>query len=61
MTGPARSNREPLTQRGELFALEYLANGYNATAAYKATHPRCAQRTAAIVTPASGTEFLKST
>ena len=48
MTGPARSNREPLTQRGELFALDFLANGYNATAAYKATHPRCAQRTAEV-------------
>ena len=48
MTGPARSNRKPLTQRAELFALEYLANGYNGTAAYKTTHPRCAQRTAEV-------------
>ena len=37
-----------LTHGQELFALEYLVNGYNATAAYKATHPRCTQRTAEV-------------
>jgi phage terminase small subunit len=37
-----------LTLCDQLFALGYLANGYNATAAYKATHPRCAQRTAEV-------------
>jgi len=46
--GQARSDPSKLTQVQELFALEYLANGYNATAAYKTTHPRCAQRTAEV-------------
>jgi len=32
----------------ELFALDYLANGYNATAAYRSVHPKCSQRTAEV-------------
>lgn len=32
----------------KLFALEYLANGYNATAAYRSVHPKCSQRTAEV-------------
>jgi hypothetical protein len=37
-----------LTHVQELFALAYLANGYNATAAYRAVHPKCSQRTAEV-------------
>lgn len=56
-----RSRRIPrslngLTHGAELFALEYLANGYNATAAYKATHPGCAQRTAEV----NGSRLLRN-
>lgn len=36
------------TNREEMFALEYLANGYNATAAYRSLHPKCTQRTAEV-------------
>ena len=43
-----RSDPDRLTHSEELFALEYLANGYNATAAYKAVHPRASQRTAEV-------------
>ena len=32
----------------ELFALDYLGNGHNATAAYKAAHPKASQRTAEV-------------
>lgn len=32
----------------QVFALEYLANGNNATAAYRAAHPKCSQRTAEV-------------
>lgn len=32
----------------ELFALEYLANGNNATAAYRSVHPKCSRRTAEV-------------
>jgi phage terminase small subunit len=38
-----------LTQREQLFALEYLANGHNATAAYRAVHPKCHSNNAAAV------------
>ena len=33
----------------ELFALEYLRNGHNATAAYKAAHPKCKNDNTAAV------------
>ncbi|MEQ1934674.1 MAG: terminase small subunit, partial [Fimbriimonadaceae bacterium] len=48
---PGRTPRrlDRLRHCSELFALEYLANGYNATAAYKATHPRCRSAKAATV------------
>ena len=46
--GQARSDPSKLTQVQELFALEYLANGYNATAAYRSVHPKCSQRTAEV-------------
>jgi hypothetical protein len=39
---------EKLTHGAERFALEYLANGYNATAAYRSVHPKCSQRTAEV-------------
>jgi phage terminase small subunit len=39
---------QELTKNNELIALEYLANGYNATAAYRSVHPRCSQRTAEV-------------
>ena len=42
---PAR----PLTRTQEVFCLEYLASGYNATAAYKKSHPRCTSSGAARV------------
>src|SRR5262245_13886680 len=37
-----------LKKNDELIALEYLANGYNATAAYRSVHPKCRQRTAEV-------------
>jgi phage terminase small subunit len=37
-----------LKKNDELIALEYLANGYNATAAYRSVHPKCSQRTAEV-------------
>jgi hypothetical protein len=48
---PSEKSRpdDTLTSCEELFALEYLANGYNATAAYKVTHPRCRSANAAAV------------
>lgn len=41
-------NLDNLTHREQLFVLEYLANGYNATAAYRSVHPKCSQRTAEV-------------
>ena len=38
-----------LSDQDELFALEYLANGCNATAAYRAAHPRCKNNNTAAV------------
>ncbi len=46
--GHRRRSTETGKARDEFFALAYLANGYNATAAYKSAHPRCAQRTAEV-------------
>lgn len=43
----ARPDLDELTQGEELFALEYLANGYNATAAYRTVHPKASDTTAA--------------
>jgi phage terminase small subunit len=37
-----------LTRNDKLIALEYLANGHNATAAYRSVHPKCSQRTAEV-------------
>jgi hypothetical protein len=37
-----------LKKNDELVALEYLANGHNATAAYRSVHPNCSQRTAEV-------------
>lgn len=46
-----------LSESDQLFALEYLKNGLNATGAYKAVHPRCSQRTA----EANGYKLLRKT
>jgi hypothetical protein len=42
------AGRSALKATDELFALEYLANGYNATAAYRPVYPKCSQRTAEV-------------
>ena len=42
--------REPeLPQQEQLFALEYLANGHNGTAAYRTVHPKCRSNNTAAV------------
>lgn len=48
---PSTRPRQPrlpelCTRKENLFVAEFLANGSNATAAYKATHPRASQATA---------------
>ena len=52
VTRIATENSRPvdtLRSSEERFSLEYLANGYNATAAYKVTHPRCRSANTAAV------------
>lgn len=44
----ARKTPGTISDADQLFALEYLSNGLNATAAYRSTHPRAKQRTAEV-------------
>jgi hypothetical protein len=41
-------DQDKLTSGEELFALEYLANGGNGAAAYRASHPKCRSDNAAV-------------
>lgn len=43
-----RKTSGTISDSDQLFALEYLKNGHNATAAYKTAHPRAKQRTAEV-------------
>lgn len=41
----SRRAEKPISDADERFALEYLANGYNATRAYLSAHPKAKDRT----------------
>lgn len=52
-----RHTNEAISDADAEFVLTYLANGRNATAAYKAAHPRASQRTAEV----NGSRTLRKT
>ena len=54
--GKARESK-PICDRHKLFALEYLANGRNATQAYQFSHPKCRSKNAAGV---EGSRLLRN-